>query len=393
MFKDVVIISAARTAVGSFGGSLAGFKTTELAEKAVRAAIERAGIPAAMVDEVVLGCVGQHGVNGFLARIAALNAGCSHESTAQTVNRLCASGLQAIVTAATAIDHGDIEVAVAGGAESMSNFPYNSYNMRFGARMGDVPFEDALTAALSEPFKGGHIAQTAENIAEKYGISREELDEYALMSQQRAAAAIAEGKFEDEIIPIEVKRKKETFVFDTDEHPRQTSLEKLAALKPLFKKGGVVTAGNASGVNDAAAAVAIMSGSKAAELGLPQLVRIVDYAMAGVDPDYMGLGPVPATRKLLSKAGIKASEVGVWEINEAFAAQALACIRELGLPLERVNLNGSGISLGHPIGATGAVISVKLINEMKRRNEKYGVATLCIGGGQGLSVLYENSGG
>ncbi|MBC8535384.1 thiolase family protein [Feifania hominis] len=390
MFEDVVVVSAARTAVGSFGGSLRELETTKLAEIVIREAIARAGIPAGQVEETVLGCVGQYGLNGFLARIASLNAGCAETSTAQTVNRLCASGLQAIVTAATAIDHGDLSVAVAGGAESMSNFPFCSYKTRFGARMGDTVLKDALTTALAEPFTGTHIAITAENIAVKYGLTRQELDEYALMSQQRAAAAIKAGYFTEEIVPVEIDTKKGSVIFDTDEHPRETSLEKLAALRPLFKKDGVVTAGNASGVNDAAAAVVLMSAKTAAASGCSPLARVVDYALAGVDPNYMGMGPVGATEKLLEKTGLKREEIGLYELNEAFAAQALVCIRELGLDMERVNVNGSGISLGHPIGATGAIISIKLINEMKRRDVRYGIATLCIGGGQGLSVLYEN---
>lgn len=392
MFKNVVIVSAARTAVGSFGGSLKDFETAKLGEIAIREAIKRADIDPAVVEETVFGCVGQYGLNGFLARIASLNAGCSVDSSAQTVNRLCASGLQAIVTGATAIDHGDMDVVVAGGAESMSNFPYCSYQTRFGARMGDIVTKDALTTALAEPFTGTHIAITAENIAQKYGFTREQVDAYALQSQERAAAAIAAGKFKDEIIPIEVKVKKETKIFDTDEHPRKTSMEKLGNLKTLFKKDGVVTAGNASGINDAAAAVVLMSQDKAEELGCKPLVRIVDYALSGVDPNYMGLGPIASTKKLFARTGLTVDDIDLFELNEAFASQAMACIKDLGIDPEKVNVSGSGISLGHPIGATGAVISVKLIYEMKRRGARYGIATLCIGGGQGLSVLYENLG-
>lgn len=392
MFENVVIVSAARTAVGSFGGSLKDIETAKLGEIVIREVIERAKIDPACVEETVLGCVGQYGLNGFLARIASLNAGCSKESSAQTVNRLCASGLQAIVTGATAIDHGDMDVVVAGGAESMSNFPYCSYQTRFGARMGDIVTKDALTTALAEPFTGTHIAITAENIAAKYGFTREEIDAYALQSQERAAAAIAQGKFKDEIVPIEVKVKKETKIFDTDEHPRQTSMEKLGNLKPLFKKDGVVTAGNASGINDAAAAVVLMSKQKAEELNCKPIARIVDYALSGVDPNYMGLGPISSTQKLFARTGLTVDDIDLFELNEAFASQAMACIKDLGINPEKVNVSGSGISLGHPIGATGAVISVKLLYEMKRRGAKYGIATLCIGGGQGLSVLYENLG-
>lgn len=390
MFQNVVVVSAARTAVGSFGGSLKDFEATQLGEIVIREAISRAGIDPACVEETVLGCVGQYGLNGFLARIASLNAGCSIHSTAQTVNRLCASGLQAIVTGATAIDHGDMRVVAAGGAESMSNFPYCSYKTRFGARMGDIPMKDALTTALAEPFTGTHIAITAENIAVKYGFTREQVDAYALESQKKAAAAIAAGKFKEEIVPIEVKTKKGNFVFDTDEHPRQTSMEKLGKLRTLFKQDGVVTAGNASGVNDAAAALILMNTDTARELRCTPMARVVDYALSGVDPNYMGLGPIDATLKLLQRVGMKAGDIDLYELNEAFASQAMACIQDLGMDPQKVNVSGSGISLGHPIGATGAVISVKLLYEMKRRRAHYGIATLCIGGGQGLSVLYEN---
>lgn len=390
MFRDVYMVSAARTAVGSFGRSLRDKSTIDLAAHAVRQAIERAGIDPGSVEEVVMGCVGQHGLNAFLGRIAALQAGCSQESSGQTVNRLCASGLQAIVTAATAIDHGDMSVVVAGGAESMSNYPYSSHGARWGLRMGNAELTDALITALSEPFSGTHIAITAENIAEKYGLSRERLDAYALESQERAAKAIEAGCFEDEIAPIEIKSKRETVIFDTDEHPRQTSLEKLGRLPALFKKDGVVTAGNASGINDAGAAVVLMNTGAVQKNHCKPIAKIVDYAVSGVDPNYMGMGPVPATRKLMQKCGLDQEDIGLYELNEAFAAQAIACIDELGLDPERVNVNGSGISLGHPIGATGAIIAIKLIQEMRRRHIRYGIASLCIGGGQGLSVLFEN---
>lgn len=390
MFQNVMVVSAARTAVGSFGGSLKDFETTKLGEIAIRAAVERAGIAPDCVEEVILGCVGQYGLNGFLARIAALNAGLSIHSSAQTVNRLCASGLQAIVTGATAIDHRDMDIVAAGGAESMSNFPYCSYQTRFGARMGDIVTKDALTTALAEPFTGTHIAMTAENIAEKFGFTREQVDAYALESQRRARAAIETGRFCEQIIPVEVREKKATRIFDTDEHPRETSMEKLGKLKPIFKKDGLVTAGNASGINDAAAAMVLMHGDKAREMGITPIARVVDYALAGVDPNYMGLGPIDSTRKLFERTGLSAGEIDLFELNEAFASQAMACIQELGLDGDKVNVNGSGISLGHPIGATGAVISVKLLYELKRIGGRYGIATLCIGGGQGLSVLYEN---
>ena len=294
MFKDVYVVSMARTPVGSFGGSLKDVSAIDLASHSIRHAIERAGIDPAVIEEVVMGCVGQYGLNGFLARIAALNAGCSIESSGQTVNRLCASGLQAVVTAATAIDHTDMSVCVAGGAESMSGYPFCSFGARWGLRMGHAELTDALTVALSEPFSGPHIAITAENIAAKYGLSRERLDTYALQGQERAAAAIAAGYFRDEIAPVEVKKKKETVAFDTDEHPRQTSLEKLAKLPPLFKKDGVVTAGNASGINDAGAAmVADERGRNAAKRMYAHGEDRGLWPVAGVSPDYMGMGPVP----------------------------------------------------------------------------------------------------
>lgn len=394
MFQDVVAVSAVRTPVGSFGGSLKDVSAVDLAALTIREAADRAGLDPEKIEEVVLGCVGQYGYNPFLARLAGLKAGCSVESTGQTVNRLCASGLQAVVTAATAIDHQDAEICVAGGAENMSGFPYSSFTNRWGARMGTVELKDSLTLALAEPVKGDagkeiHIAITAENIAKRYGITREEADAYAAEGQRRALAAIADGRFRDEIVPVEVRERKDTRIFDTDEHPRVTTVEKLARLRTIVKADGVVTAGNASGINDAAAAMLLMGGKKAKELGMSPLARVVDYAVAGVDPEYMGLGPVASTRKLLEKTGLAISDIGLFELNEAFAAQAIACIRELGISPEIVNVNGSGIALGHPIGATGAVISVKLLYEMKRRNVRYGIATLCIGGGQGLSVLFE----
>lgn len=390
MFKNVYVVSFARTPVGSFGGSLKDISTIELAAHVIKNAIERAGIVPSAVEEVVLGCVGQHGLNIFLGRIAALNAGCAVESSSQTVNRMCASGLQAIVTAATAIDHTDMSVVIAGGSENMSSYPFSSFGLRWGIRMGNRELTDTLVTALIEPFTGMHIATTAENIAQKYGLSREIIDAYALESQNRAANAILKGHFVEEIAPIEVTEGKETKLFDTDEYPRETSLEKLAKLKTIFKKDGVVTAGNVSGINDAAAALVLMGSEALKKNQCQPKAKILDYAVTGVDPNYMGMGPVAATNKLLKKCGMDIKSIGLFELNEAFAAQALACIDELGIDPRIVNVNGGGISLGHPIGATGAIISIKLLSEMKRRNIQYGIATLCIGGGQGLSVLFEN---
>ncbi|MFR5854271.1 MAG: thiolase family protein [Lachnospiraceae bacterium] len=394
MFKETVIVSMARTAVGSFGGSLKSKSAVDLGIVAVKEALRRAGLNGQEVDEVVYGCVGQYGLNVFISRLVSLGAGIRQEASAQTVNRMCASGLQAIITGASLIENGDAEVVVAGGAESMSNYPYTLQDARWGMRMGMTPTAmlDSLQTALCEPTAGEktHIAITAENIASRYGMTREELDAYALESQNRAAKAIAEGKFKEEIVPVEIKTKKETLIFDTDEHPRATSMEKLAKLRPLFKEDGLVTAGNASGVNDAGAALVLMSRRKAEELGVKPIARLVDFATAGVDPHYMGMGPVAATAKLFQKSGLGLNDIGLAELNEAFASQALACIREIGIDPDICNVNGSGISLGHPVGATGAIISIKLISEMRRRNIRYGLASLCIGGGQGMSAIYEN---
>ena len=391
MQKEIVLVSGARTAVGSFGGSLKQFETSDLGSFAVKEAVARAGLKPEDIDEVVMGCVGQAAENAFMARMCSLKAGIPVEAGALTVNRLCSSGLQAIVTAAMEIDHDFAHIAVAGGAESMTNLPFYIRKARFGYRMGHGELEDGLITALSDPLTRDHMGITAENIAAKFGITREEQDEYAYGSQMKAAKAREESKFKDEIIPLEVKvSKKETKIFDQDEFIRADStMEKLAKLKPAFKKDGTVTAGNASGINDCGAAVVVMEAEEAVRRGLKPIVKIVDAAVAGVDPAYMGLGPIPAVRKLWEKTGVTDDQVGLYELNEAFAAQAIACIRELKLDPEKVNVNGSGISIGHPIGATGCMIAIKLMNEMVRRHEKYGIATLCIGGGQGLAVLFE----
>lgn len=389
--ERIVIVSGARTGIGSFGGSLKQYQATDLGGFAIKAAVERAGIKPEDVDEVVMGCVGQAAENAFMARVSSIKAGIPYEASALTVNRLCSSGLQAIYTAALEIDNGFCNIAVAGGGESMSNIPFYLRNARFGYRMGHNELEDGLITALSDPITRDHMGITAENVAAKYNITREDQDAYAVLSQTRAAKAKAEGKFADEIIPVEVKvNKKETRMFAEDEYIRPDStVEKLAKLRPAFKKDGTVTAGNASGINDAGAAVVVMKESEAKKRGIAPIVRIVDAAVAGVDPAYMGIGPIPAVRKLFEKTGLTKEDIGLFELNEAFASQSLACIRELDLDVEKVNVNGSGISMGHPIGATGCIITIKLMNEMVRRNVKYGVATLCIGGGQGLAVLFE----
>lgn len=391
MKDSIVIVSGARTAIGRFGGSLKDFEASDLGAVAIRAAVERAGLQPADVDEVVMGCVGTAAENAFMARLASVKAGIPYEAGAQTVNRLCSSGLQAIVTGAMEIQCGFADIVVAGGAESMTNYPFYLRNARFGYRMSHGQLEDGLITALSDPFSGSHMGITAENIAEKYGITRQEQDAYAVQSQKRAAAARKEGLFREEIVPVEVKvGKKETAIFEQDEFIREnSSVESLAKLRPAFKDNGTVTAGNASGVNDGGAAVVLMRESEARRRGLKPIVRIVDSAVAGVDPAYMGTGPIPAIRKLLKRNDMGNCDVGLYELNEAFAVQALVCIRELGLDMETVNVNGSGISIGHPIGCTGAMITIKLMNEMVRRNTHYGVASLCIGGGQGLAVLFE----
>lgn len=393
MSKDsIVIVSGCRTAVGSMGGSLKDFEASDLGGIVIKEAVKRAGLKPEDIDEVVMGNVGQAAENAFLARLASVKAGIPYEATALTVNRLCSSGLQAILTAAYEIQEGFCgDIAVAGGTESMTNIPFYLRNARFGYRMGHGELEDGLITALSDPFTRNHMGVTAENVAEKFNISREDQDRMALISQQRATKARAEGKFKDEIVPIEVKvSKKETKIFDEDEFIRpNSSIDKLAKLRPAFKEGGTVTAGNSSGINDAAAAVVLMKESKAIELGLKPIIRLVDAAVAGVDPQIMGIGPVPALKKLFAKTGIKKEQIGLIELNEAFASQAVACIREMNLNEEIVNVNGSGIAMGHPIGATGCIITVKLMNEMVRRNVQYGIATLCIGGGQGMAVLYE----
>jgi acetyl-CoA C-acetyltransferase len=388
--KDIVLVSGVRTAIGSFGGSLKDFSASDLGAIAIREAVKRAGIAPEQVDEVAMGCVGQAAEDAYLSRMASVKAGIPVEATAITINRLCSSGLQAIVTAAMEISCNFAEIVVAGGAESMSNLPYYLRGARFGYRMGHGELEDGLVTALSDPFTRSHMGITAENVAEKYHVTREQQDQFALESQQKAAKAIAAGVFKEDIVPVKVKLSKtEEKTFDTDEHPRKTTPESLAKLRPAFKKDGTVTAGNASGVNDAAAAVVMMTTQKASALGLKPVVRLVDAAAAGVPPEIMGIGPVPAVKKLLKKTGVKLDDIGVIELNEAFASQSVACIHELGLNPCLVNVNGGAIALGHPIGASGCIITLKLINEMVRRKSKYGMATLCIGGGQGLAVLFE----
>jgi acetyl-CoA C-acetyltransferase len=387
---DVVISSAARTAIGSFGRGLKEVPPTELGATAARAAIERAGIDPAAIEQVVFGnVIHTQPADMYLGRVVGINAGIPKETPALTLNRLCGSGLQAIVTATQMIQSGDAEVAMAGGAESMSRGAYWAENARWGARMGDASMTDAVVGALTDPFSKIHMGVTAENLAESHGITRQDQDEFALESHRRAVAAIKAGVFEDEIVPVEIKSRKGTVEFKLDEHARaDVTLEGLAKLKPAFNKDGTVTAGNASGVNDAGAAVVIMSADKAKALGAPVRARILSYAVCGVEPKTMGIGPVPAVRKALERAGRTLDEVGVLELNEAFAAQALAVLKDLELDAdERVNPNGGAIALGHPVAASGCVLVAKILYEMERKDHELGLVSLCIGGGQGIAML------
>jgi len=389
--RDVVVLSGVRTAIGDFGGSLRDIPPCDLAAAVVKEAVNRSGLNSEDIGHAVFGnVIHTEARDMYLSRVAAINGGLPETTPAVTLNRLCGSGLQAIVSATQLIRLGDCDSAVAGGAESMSRSQYWAPGMRFGQRMGDAALIDAMTAALNDPFHACHMGVTAENIAAKWGISREQQDQLAVESHQRAAKASAAGFFKDQILPIEIKQRRQTFEFASDEHIRaELTLESMAKLRPVFNKEGSVTAGNASGINDAAAAIILMERSAAEQRGLQPMARLVDYAFAGVDPRYMGIGPVPAVQNLLEKTGLSVDAIDVWEVNEAFAAQALAVVQDLNLPPERTNPNGSGISLGHPIGATGCVITVKALYELQRTGGRYAVVTMCIGGGQGIAALFE----
>jgi acetyl-CoA C-acetyltransferase len=386
---EVVITAAARTAVGRYGGSLKEQPPTDLGALATSTALDRAGIEADQVDQVVFGNVIHSAPEDmYMARVVAMKAGIPQEVPAFTVNRLCGTGVQAIVSAAQSIATGDAEVAVAGGAESMSRGPYWMPDARWGARMGETKMVDPVVGGLTDPFNDIHMGVTAENLAESHSISREEQDEFSVESHRRAARAQEEGLFDDEIVPVELKSKKGTTEFTKDEHVRpDATVETMAKLKPVFKPDGTVTAGNASGMNDAGAAVVLMSAEAAERLGAPVKGRILSYSYCGVDPKVMGIGPVPAVRKALDRAGKSIDDVDVIELNEAFAAQSLAVIKDLGLDREKVNPNGGAIALGHPIAATGAVITTKILYEMERNGQDLGLVTLCIGGGQGIAML------
>ena len=390
--REVVIVSAARTPIGSFGGSLKTTPAVKLGAVAVAEAIKRAGIKPEQVDEVIMGNVLQGGLGQNVARQISMAAGIPKEVPSMTINKVCGSGLRAVSLAAQLIKAGDAEIVVAGGAENMSMAGYISNESRWGARMGDKKLIDMMVHdGLTDVFNNYHMGITAENICEQWGLTREELDEFSARSQQRAVAAIKAGKFKDEIVPVEIPQKKgDPIVFDTDEFPRDgVTAEGISKLKPAFKKDGMVTAANSSGINDSGAAVIVMSKEKADELGIKPLVTIKSYASAGVDPTIMGIGPVPASKKALEKAGLTVADLDLIEANEAFAAQSVAVGKELGFDSEKLNVNGGAIALGHPIGASGCRILITLIYEMMKRDSKYGLATLCIGGGQGTAIIVE----
>jgi acetyl-CoA C-acetyltransferase len=389
--REVVILSGVRTAIGTYGGSLKDQPPTELGALVVREAVARAGVEPREIEHVVFGNIihtDPHDM--YVARVAAVKGGLPVETPALTLNRLCGSGLQAVVSAAQSILLGDIDAAIGGGAEVMSRSPYSSMAMRWGARMNDTRMVDMMVGALNDPFDDCHMGVTAENVAAKWGISREDQDALAVESHRRAAAAIEAGYFKSQIVPVELKVKGGTQIFDTDEGVRRdTTMEKLAKLKPVFVKDGTVTAGNASSINDAAAAVVLMERSVAERRGYKPLARLVGYSHAAVEPKYMGIGPVPAVRRLLERTGVRLEDIDILEVNEAFAAQALAVMRDLDLPPDKTNPNGSGISLGHPIGATGCILTVKAVHELQRTGARYALVTMCIGGGQGIAALFE----
>ncbi|HJU02109.1 MAG TPA: acetyl-CoA C-acyltransferase family protein [Actinomycetes bacterium] len=393
MARDVVVLSGVRTAIGKYGGSLKDMPPADLGAAVVREAVSRSGVEPTEVGHTVFGNVIHTETRDmYLSRVASVNGGLPVETPAFTLNRLCGSGLQAIVSAAQLVMLGDVDVALAGGAENMSRGLYGVPAMRWGARMGPTEAQDMMVGALTDPFDDCHMGVTAENVAGKWGISREDQDALAVQSHQRAAKATEEGRFKEQILPVELKSRKGTTVFDTDEHIRpDANLEGMAKLKPVFNKEGSVTAGNAAGINDAAAAVVLADSGYAERNGLRPMGRLVAYAHAGVEPRYMGIGPVPAVRLVLEKANLKVDDIDVFEVNEAFAAQALAVVRDLSLPEDRTNPNGSGVSLGHPIGATGTILTVKALYELERTGGRRALVTMCIGGGQGIAAIFERA--
>ena len=391
MTREVVVVSGVRTAIGDFGGGLKDFSQTQMGAKVVAEALRRAGVPGDEVGHVVFGnVIHTEPKDMYLARVAAIDGGVAQSAPALTLNRLCGSGLQAVISAAQSIMLGDADIAIGGGAESMSRAPHMAQGMRWGTRMGDTTLTDTMLGALHDPFHAVHMGVTAENVAERYEITREQQDALALVSHQRAAHAIANGYFKEQILPMITETRKGPVVFDTDEHVRaDITAASLAGLRTAFSKTGTVTAANASGINDGAAALVLMERSVAEQRGLKPMARLVSYAHAGVDPLYMGIGPVPVTRLALEKAGLSIGDMDVIEANEAFAAQACAVAKELQLDPAKVNPNGSGISLGHPIGATGAIICVKALYELQRTGGRYALVTMCIGGGQGIAAIFE----
>ena len=388
--REVLVLSAVRSAIGGFGGSLSSLEPSELGGMVMKEAIARSAVDAELLQYAVVGnCIPTESRSAYVARVASIQAGLPMTSVALTINRLCGSALQAVVSTSQNILLGDSDFGIGGGVEVMSRGGYLSPAMRSGARMGDTKVIDMMVAALTDPFGVGHMGITAENLATKHGLSREDQDAFALESQNRAAKAIAEGRFKNQIVPITISSKKGDVVFDTDEHPRATSLEKLAAMKPAFKKDGSVTAGNASGINDAGAFLVLGEAAAVAKTKAKPLARVVSYAVAGVPNDVMGEGPIPSTKIALQRAGLSLDQIDVIESNEAFAAQALTVTKVLGFDPAKVNVNGGAIALGHPVGATGAVIATKCIHELHRSGGRYGLATMCIGGGQGIAVVFE----
>ena len=386
---SVVLTSGVRTAVGTFGGSLSETPASELAAHVFRQAVQRAGIHGEQVDQVILGCVGQVAEDGYIARHASVKGGMPVGTPAYTVNRICGSGLEAINTAARWIQTGDAQVIVAGGAENMSMMPFLLRKGRYGYKYGHDKLEDGTMHLLTDPFDSISMGETAENLAERYEVSREIQDEYSMRSQERALAAIAAGYFKEQIAPIEVRQRRKTITFDTDEHPRASTMETLGKLRPVFRDGGSVTAGNSSGINDGAAAVVVTTESKALELGMKPRLRLVARAESGVEPSLMGSGPIPAIEKVMEKSGLTIEDMDVIELNEAFASVTAACSAVLNLPIDKTNPNGGAIALGHPVGATGAILTVKAMHELERTGGRYGLVSLCIGGGQGIATIFE----
>jgi acetyl-CoA C-acetyltransferase len=390
--REVVVLSAVRTPIGKFGGALKDVPPTELAADVVRESVQRSGLSPTDIGNVVFGnVIHTEAKDMYLSRVAAVLGGLPKETPALTLNRICGSGLQAILTAAGMIVHGDSDAAIGGGAESMSRAPYWLDSVRWGARMNDVSAVDVLVGALTDPFDEIHMGVTAENVARRWGITREDQDELAVESHRRAICAIKTGIFKSQIVPIGLKTKKGTTYFDTDESPRtDATMENLAKLKPVFDENGTVTAGNSSSINDGAAAVVLMERHAAEERGLKPIAKLIDYAVTGVEPGVMGIGPISAVKKLYERTGLTTEQIDVFEANEAFAAQVLAVRRELELPPEKTNPNGSGISLGHPLGATGAIVTVKALYELHRIGGRYALVTMCIGGGQGIAAVFES---